>query len=264
MTECLMKYQEMDLEIYLIVNKAYWDKYEKMMQALPFKTKFVDPATPEAADFIHEIVVLNEKAYGAGMAAPDWTFANFGTIGAGITAGFLSNGKPVSQLSLIGNISDPAIAHEWTLLVDPELEGQAIGTLTYALVLHLAQEKDYITFIMQTDNSSVNIYLKHPYPLMITAYGFVHTRQNSMMMKTKIPKKDGFDTLLKGKIKQYSFEDYPEAKAVIPSDAGCFWLCHNSHELYQKINEDIAAGSTYSIIGKTEIGTDMYLLIEKG
>ena len=264
MAECLMKYQEMDLEIYLIGNKAYWDKYEKMMQALPFKTKFVDPATPEAADFIHEIVVLNEKAYGAGMAAPDWTFANFGTIGAGITAGFLSNGKPVSQLSLIGNISDPAIAHEWTLLVDPELEGQAIGTLTYALVLHLAQEKDYITFIMQTDNSSVNIYLKHPYPLMITAYGFVHTRQNSMMMKTKIPKKDGFETLLKGKIKQYSFEDYPEAKAVIPSDAGCFWLCHNSHELYQKINEDIAAGSTYSIIGKTEIGTDMYLLIEKG
>ena len=264
MAECLMKYQEMDLEIYLIVNKAYWDKYEKMMQALPFKTKFVDPATPEAADFIHEIVVLNEKAYGAGMAAPDWTFANFGTIGAGITAGFLSNGKPVSQLSLIGNISDPAIAHEWTLLVDPELEGQAIGTLTYALVLHLAQEKDYITFIMQTDNSSVNIYLKHPYPLLITAYGFVHTRQNSMMMKTKIPKKDGFETLLKGKIKQYSFEDYPEAKAVIPSDAGCFWLCHNSHELYQKINEDIAAGSTYSIIGKTEIGTDMYLLIEKG
>lgn len=264
MTECLMKYQEMDLEIYLIVNKAYWDKYEKMMQSLPFKTKFVDPATPEAADFIHEIVVLNEKAYGAGMAAPDWTFANFGTIGAGITAGFLSNGKPVSQLSLIGNISDPSIAHEWTLLVDPELEGQAIGTLTYALVLHLAQEKDYITFIMQTDNSSVNIYLKHPYPLLITAYGFVHTRQNSMMMKTKIPKKDGFETLLKGKIKQYSFEDYPEAKAVIPSEAGCFWLCHNSHELYQKINEDIAAGSTYSIIGKTEIGTDMYLLIEKG
>lgn len=264
MTECLMKYQEMDLEIYLIVNKAYWDKYEKMMQSLPFKTKFVDPATPEAADFIHEIVVLNEKAYGAGITAPDWTFANFGTIGAGITAGFLSNGKPVSQLSLIGNISDPSIAHEWTLLVDPELEGQAIGTLTYALVLHLAQEKDYITFIMQTDNSSVNIYLKHPYPLLITAYGFVHTRQNSMMMKTKIPKKDGFETLLKGKIKQYSFEDYPEAKAVIPSEAGCFWLCHNSHGLYQKINEDIAAGNTYSIIGKTEIGTDMYLLIEKG
>ena len=264
MTECLLKYQEMDLEIYLIVNKAYWDKYEKMMQALPFKTKFIDPATPEAADFIHEIVVLNEKAYGAGMAAPDWTFANFGTIGAGITAGFLSNGKPVSQLSLIGNISDPTIAHEWTLLVDPELEGQAIGTLTYALVLHLAQEKDYITFIMQTDNSSVNIYLKHSYPLMITAYGFVHTRKNSMMIKTKIPKKDGFETLLKGKIKQFAYEDYPVAKDVIPVEDKCFWLCHDSHGLYQSINAKIGAGEKYAIIGKTEIGPDMYLLIEKG
>lgn len=264
MTECLMKYQEMDLEIYLIVNKAYWGKYQKMMEVLPFPAKLIDPATPEAADFIHEIVVLNEKAYGAGMAAPDWTFANFGTIGAGITAGFLSKGKPVSQLSLIGNISDPSIAHEWTLLVDPDLGGQAIGTLTFALVLHLAQEKDFLTFIMQTDNTSVNIYLKHAYPLEITAYGFVHTRRNSMMMKTLIPKKDGFETLVKGKIKPFAFGDFPEAKDLIPTEVKRFWLRHDSHALYQILNEKIGAGEKYAVIGKAEIGPDMYLLIEKG
>ncbi len=263
MTENLMKYQEMDLEIYLIVNKAYWDKYEKMVKDLPFKAKFIDPATPQAADFIHEIVVLNEKAYGKGMAAPDWTFANFGTIGAGITAGFLSKGKPVSQLSLIGNISDLTIAHDWTLLVDPEFEGKAMGTLTFCLAVHLAQDKDFLTFIMQTDNSSSNIYLKNPSPLYITAYGFVHTCKNSMLIKTAIPKENGFETLLKNKIKEYSFQDYPEAKGEIITESNSFWVRHDDDKLYKTLNENIGKEEKYIIKGKAEKGEYMYFLIEK-
>lgn len=254
----------MDLEIYLIVNKLYWDKYKKLMEGLPFPTKFIDPSTKEAADFTREIIVLNEKAYGKGMAAPDWTFANFGTIGAGLTAGFLSKGKPVSQLSLVGNISDPTLAHDWTLLVDPALEGQAIGTLTFALVLHLAQDKEFLTFIMQTDNTSANIYLKNIYPLMITAYGFVHTCQNSMLIKTKIPGKNGFEILLKSKICQYHLEDYPLAGGQVPKGSNFFWVKHDNAKLYQSINQGIAQGKTYSIKGKAQKGKDIYFLIEKG
>jgi hypothetical protein len=263
MTENLKKYQEMDLEVYIIVNKFYWDKYKKLTSSLPFETKFIDPASKEAAAFIQKVVELNEKAYGDGMAAPYWTYANFGTIGAGITAGFLLDGTPISQLSLVGNISDEKVAHEWTLLVDPMLEGQAIGSLTYALVLHLCQDKDFLTFIMQTDNSSVNIYLKSAYPLMITSYGFVHTRKNSFLIKTKIPGENGFENLLDTKVKQYNFEDYPEAgEEIIPEDK-CFWVHQDNHKLYRKINDSISQGQSYSIKAKEQKGEYMYLLLEK-
>lgn len=264
MTESVKKYEEMGLEVYIVVNSLYWDKYKKLTDSLPFPAKFIDPASKEAGAFIQKVVELNEKAYGEGMAAPYWAYANFGTIGAGITAGFLKNGTPISQLSLVGSISDEKVAHEWTLLVDPSLEGQAIGTLTFALVLHLCQEKDYLTFIMQTDNSSVSIYLKSAYPLMITAYGFVHTRTNSFLMKTKIPGADGFENLLDSKVHQYAFEDYPVAEVgIIPSDQ-CFWVKQDNDALYQLMNENISKGGTYIIKGKYQSGDAMYLLIEKG
>jgi len=263
MTENLKKYEEMNLEVYIIVNRLYFDKYKKLTSSLPFNTKFIDPATPEASDFIQKVVELNEKAYGDGMAAPYWAYANFGTIGAGITAGFLVDGTPISQLSLVGSISDEKVAHEWTLLVDPMLEGQAIGTLTFALVLHLCQDKDFLTFIMQTDNSSVNIYLKSTYPLMITSYGFVHTRTNSFMIKTKIPGANGFEDLLDTKVKQYKFEDYPIAEEDAIPNSKCFWVHQDNHKLYQAINESISQGQKYSIKAKEQKEKYMYLLIEK-
>lgn len=264
MNENLKKYKDMDLEIFLIVNRLYWDKYSELMERLPFQTKMIDPGTREGSDFVREIIDLNEKAYGKGMAAPDWTFANFGTIGAGLTAGFLVNNKPISKLSLVGNIADTKVAHEWTLLVDPKYEGKGIGTITFALALHLAQDKEFLTFIIQTDNASSNIYLKTTNPLNIMSYGFVHTCQNSLFIKTKVPKENAFESLLNNKIISYNFEDYVEAKEKISEDGKPFWIRHDNENLYRNLNERLENGEKYTLKGKTQKENYTYFLIEKG
>ena len=110
MNELLKKYEKLNLEVFIVVNRAHWDKYKALMEKLPFKTVFIDPSTTEGYDFTYEMIQLNEKAYGAGMAAPDWAFANFGTIGAGLTAGFMIDGIPAAKLCVVGNVSDPTIA----------------------------------------------------------------------------------------------------------------------------------------------------------
>ena len=261
MNELLKKYEDLNLEIFIVVNRLHWDKYKALMEGFPFKTKFIDPTTTEGYDFTYEMIQLNEKAYGAGMAAPDWTFANFGTIGAGLTAGFLLDGIPVAKLCLVGNVSDPKIAHEWTLLVDPEHEGEGLGSLTFALALHLIQDKDYLTFIIQTDNASSNIYLKNIYPLYILSYGFVHTRKNSMLIKTKIPKENPFKSVLANPLGKYEFSDYKIAKDNLEELGECFWVQQNNSKLYRIINDEIAKGEDFIIKGKYQDKNMLYFLI---
>jgi len=263
MNELLKKYDGLNIEVFIIVNKAHWDKYKALMENFPYNTIFYDPATTEGFDFIYELIQLNEKAYGAGMAAPDWTFANFGTIGAGLTAGLLIDGIPVSKLCMVGNVSDPTIAHEWTLLVDNSHEAEGLGSLTFALALHLVQDKDYLTFILQTDNSSSNIYLKNIYPLNIMAYGFVHTRKNSLLIKTKIPKENPFETLLSNTVEQYELADYDIAKDDIESLGNSFWVQQNNSKIYRLINEQIRKGKNYIIKGKYQNKNSSYFLISE-
>jgi len=263
MNELLKKYEGLNIEVFIIVNKAHWDKYKSLMENFPFNTVFYDPATTEGYDFTYELIQLNEKAYGAGMAAPDWTFANFGTIGAGLTAGLLIDGIPVSKLCIVGNVSDPTIAHEWTLLVDNSREAEGLGSLTFALALHMVQDKDYLTFIIQTDNSSSNIYLKNIYPLNIMAYGFVHTRKNSLLIKTKIPKENPFETLLSNKVEQYELADYDIAKDDIESLGNSFWVQQNNSKIYRMINEQIGKGKNYIIKGKYQDKNTSYFLISE-
>lgn len=261
MKELLKRYENLNLEVFIVVNRLYWDKYKKIMKDFPFETIFIDPTTMEGYDFTYEMIQLNEKAYGVGMAAPDWTFANFGTIGAGLTAGFLIDGIPAAKLCVVGNVSDPKVAHEWTLLVDPKYEGEGIGSLTFALALHLTQDKDYLTFIIQTDNPSSNIYLKNIHPLNILTYGFVHTLKNSMLIKTKIPKENPFETVLGNPIKKYEFDDYEVANGDIEDLGDCFWVKQNNSKVYRIINDKILNGKKYIIKGKHEEKNMLYFLI---
>lgn len=261
MNELLKKYKGLNLEVFIVVNRLYWDKYKALMKDFPFETVFIDPTTVEGYDFTYEMIQLNEKAYGAGMAAPDWTFANFGTIGAGLTAGFLIDGIPAAKLCVVGNVSDPKVAHEWTLLVDPKHEGEGLGSLTFALALHLTQDKDYLTFIIQTDNASSNIYLKNIYPLNILSYGFVHTRKNSMLIKTKIPKENPFQTVLGNNIKKYELKDYPIANGNFEELGDCFWVKQNNSKIYRIINEEILNGKKFIIKGKFQEKDMLYFLI---
>lgn len=263
MNELLKKYDGLNIEVFIIVNKAHWDQYKALMENFPYNTVFYDPATTEGIDFIYELIRLNEKAYGAGMAAPDWTFANFGTIGAGLTAGLLIDGIPATKLCMVGNVSDPTIAHEWTLLVDSSYEAEGLGSLTFALALHLVQDKEYLTFIIQTDNASSNIYLKNIYPLNITAYGFVHTRKNSLLIKTKIPKDNPFETVLGNKVEQYELADYDIAKDDLESLGNSFWVQQNNSKIYRMINEQISKGKNYIVKGKYQNKNTVYFLISE-
>ena len=263
MNELLKKYENLNLEVFIVVNRLHWDKYKALMEGFPFKTVFIDPSTTEGYDFTYEMVQLNEKAYGVGMAAPDWAFANFGTIGAGLTAGFLIDGIPVGKLCVVGNVSDPKIAHEWTLLVDPAHEGEGLGSLTFALALHLVQDKDYLTFIIQTDNPSSNIYLKNVNPLNILSYGFVHTRKNSMLVKTKIPKENTFETVLGNTTEKFELDDYPMAKDELEGLGDTFWIQQNNSKVYRMINEEIKKGKKYIIKGKYQDNGISYFLISE-
>ena len=263
MNEILKNYENLNLEVFIVVNKMHWNKYEKLMENFPLNTVFIDPATTEGYDFTYEMIKLNEKAYGAGMAAPDWTFANFGTIGAGLTAGFLIDGIPSAKLSVIGNISDPKIAHEWTLLVDPEHEGKGLGSLTFALALHLTQDKDYLTFIIQTDNTSSNIYLKNIHPLNILAYGFVHTCKNSMLIKTMIPKDNPFKTIMENPLENYKLNDYKIANDNLDDVGDSFWVQQNNSKIYRIINDKIKNGKKFIIKGKHQDTNKSYLLISE-
>jgi ribosomal protein S18 acetylase RimI-like enzyme len=249
----LERYAELNLEVFVVVNHDYHHKYKSIMDEFPFKTKFIDPSTQEGQDFTREMIDLNEKAYGA----------NFGTIGAGITAGFLSNNKPISKLSLVGNISEPNIAHQWTLLVDPDFEGLGIGSISFALALHLAQEKDFLTFIIQTDNLSSNIYLKNIYQLDIMSYGFVHSCENSMLIKTKIPKENIFKTIVDNKIPNLKFEDFETVTHEIPLTNISFWVREDNHMLLKKLNELINAGHKFVFKGKCKNDNTAFLLIER-
>lgn len=263
MNELLKKYEKLNLEVFIVVNRLHWDKYKELMKDFPFKTVFIDPSTTEGYDFTYEMVQLNEKAYGAGMAAPDWAFANFGTIGAGLTAGFLIDGIPVAKLCVVGNVSDPKIAHEWTLLVDPAHEGEGLGSLTFALAMHFVQDKDYLTFIIQTDNASSYIYLKNIYPLNILSYGFVHTRKNSMLIKTKVPKEDVFATVLGNTPKKFELNDYPMAKDDLESLGDTFWIQQNNSKVYRMINDEIKNGKKYIIKGKYFENNISYFLLSE-
>ena len=43
MNELLAKYEKLNLEVFIVVNRAHWDKYKALMEKLPFKTVFIDP-----------------------------------------------------------------------------------------------------------------------------------------------------------------------------------------------------------------------------
>lgn len=61
MSELLKKYEGLNLEVFIVVNKAQWDKYKAIMKNFPFNTVFYDPATTEGQDFTYELIQLNEK-----------------------------------------------------------------------------------------------------------------------------------------------------------------------------------------------------------
>lgn len=263
MENILDKYTNLDLQIFVVANRHYWPLFESHLKHLPFPRRMVDPAMMSGQEFIREMILLNEKAYGKHMAAPAWTFANFGSIASGISAGFLSKGHPISKLTLVGTLANEKISHEWTLLVDPEFEKMGLGTLTFALALELVRDKDYHTFILQTDNASANIYLKNPYPLCIQAYGFVHTAHNSMFIKTQIPKPNPFEILMSQPAVSYEYSDFPLADNAQFNHAQCAWFLADNHSLFLEINEEIQKGHAFNFKGKTIKDGKIFLLIEK-
>lgn len=177
-----------NISIFISTRKEKWKKIKELITPIPFPCLYLDPAQESTYPFIYQMEELNEKAYGKKMSAPIWTYSNFGTIGAGITGGFIINNQLVSKFNVVGDVGDSDISHEWTLLTDPEYQGKSVGTATLALAMQVCSHKKYHTFITQTDNPSNIIYLKNTYPLQVLSYGFVHTKLNSLFIKTKIPK----------------------------------------------------------------------------
>lgn len=257
----LNKLSTSHLDIFIVARKDHWGVLKNNIDHLPFNIKYIDPATYSGQEFIKSMIELNEKAYGKGMAAPPWTFANFGTIGAGVTGGFMINNQPISKFSIVGDLSDSNISHEWTLLSDPAYQGKGLGTITLGLALEVCKHKKYHTFIMQTDNSSNLVYLKNPHQLQILSYGFIHTKKNSMLIKTKIPK-DPLKTITTAKSSKKNLEAVTTIH-VIPNDDE-FWVEANNHQLFIKINNSINDGSMYCVKNwKIDEGKKTYILIGK-
>jgi GNAT superfamily N-acetyltransferase len=227
-----------NIKFFVVARKEYWNVIQQNLLNLPFQTNLIDPSTEQGHDFVNSMIELNEAAYGKGMAAPAWTFANFGTIGAGITGGVMIDNVPISKFSVVGDLINPQVSHEWTLLTHPDFQGKGLGKLTLALALQVSAHKSYHTFIMQTDNNSNLIYLQNPHPLQVLAYGFIHTRRNSFLIKTKIPN-NPFESFLSSKREKYSVGE-------ITND-GDFWVKSNEHEKLMGINSEINNGATYTI-----------------
>lgn len=261
MDTLLKKYKPLNLTAFVVANQAGWGQVEKNLADFPFDVKIIDPANYRGQDFTREMIELNEAAYGKGMAAPSWTFANFGTIGAGITGGFFSAGVPVSKFSMVGNVMDPTISHEWTLLVHPDFQGKGLASLTVAMALQTVSHMKYHTFIAQTDNSSINVYLKAPNPLHLLAYGFVHTRRNSLLIKTAIPDTP-FLSFMENKPVSLALADFPLVTGGLPAEK-IFWVQEGNHQLFLDVNEAILAGATFILKGRVESEGKVYLLLQR-
>jgi len=255
------RYTDLNLQGFIVTHKRNWPQLEGNLAGLPFGVKFFDPADYRGHAFTREMIQLNEAAYGVGMAAPDWTFANFGTIGAGIMGGLLIDGEPASKFSLVGHPCLIDSIHEWTLLVHPQFQNKGLATLTLAMALQTASHKQFHTFLAQTDNVSLNVYLKIPAPLAIEAYGFVHTRPNSLQIRVAIPDAP-FDTLIDRQLAPRSLSDYPVARDQLPK-APQFWLKATHHQLWLDLNEALLQGQTFALAGRLEEAESTYLLVDR-
>jgi GNAT superfamily N-acetyltransferase len=224
-----------NISIFISTRKEKWEKIKELVRPIPFPCLYLDPTKESTYPFIYKMEELNEKAYGKKMSAPIWTYSNFGTIGAGITGGFIVKDELISKFNVVGDVGDSNISHEWTLLTDPKYQGKNIGTATLALAMQICSHKKYHTFITQTDNPSNIIYLKNIHPLQILAYGFVHTKPNSLFIKTKIPK-NPFETFINSKKKK---QFYNKNKIQIEA--------YDHHSL-KEINNKIQNGSFYYLL----------------
>lgn len=247
-----------DISTFFCLRKEYWNLLEKQIEDLPFKYKLIDPANQQAHQFISQMVKLNEKCYGKGMAAPIWTYANFGTIGAGTTGGFMIDNKLVSKFNVVGDVSNPNISHEWTLLTDPQYQGKGLGCITFALALQVCGFKKEHTFITQTDNPSNLIYLKNPNPLQVLSYGFAHTRKNSLFIKTKIPT-NPFVSIVFNKKREYVNTDLAVSK--IPYGKK-FKIESDNHQLLLKLNSLIQEGGPCYLLDWQKVNNEIYLIFK--
>jgi len=251
-------YKSLNLQVFVVTHIAGWPVVQANLSDLPWPVKYFDPSDYRGHAFTREIIELNEAAYGKGMAAPAWTFANFGTIGAGITGGLLCDGQPIAKFSIVGNINDPTISHEWTLLVHPDYQGKGIGSLTLALAIQAVRQKRFHTFFTQTDNASLHAYLKVPHPLELLAYGFVHTRPNSLLIKVAIPA-EPLKTILGHKPRAVALAEYPIVVDSIPTETA--WIGANNHQLWLDLNEALHAGQRFALTGRTVEDGKTYLLV---
>ena len=246
-----------NISVFMVTRKEKWEKIKKLIEIIPFPCLYLDPTKESTYPYIYKMEELNEKAYGKKMSAPIWTYSNFGTIGAGITGGFLIDNKLVSKFNVVGDAVDPDISHEWTLLTDPEYQEKGIGTATLALAMQVCSLKKFHTFITQTDNPSNLIYLKNSYPLKVLAYGFVHTKPNSLFVKTKIPK-NAFEVFIEKKNKMKYVCDI---KVTNIPDNGIFALNVDDHKLFMELNKVIQAGFDCYLLDWIKDGKN-YLVLE--
>ena len=238
----------------------------KQVEKLPFKVNFINTADPVNSDFVEQLIALNVKAYGE-MGVPPWVLANFGTIGAGICGGLIWKGKPVSMWDFVGIAGQSQVVHDWTLLVDPALEGNGLGTITFAFQFYIAGAiAKYFQFIVQTDNKALNLYLKNLYPLEIKSYGFCHTKPNSMLLVTRVPK-NAYQAIIQGKAFKPMMNKLPKAKTMAEAE-NLDWqkgllVPASAHQVFLAINKELVNGEKFKLTGITTVGKEQYLLIKK-
>ncbi|MBL7150829.1 hypothetical protein ISS86_02775 [Candidatus Microgenomates bacterium] len=238
----------------------------KQVEKLPFKVNFINTADPVNSVFVEQLIALNVKAFGE-MGVPPWVLANFGTIGAGICGGLIWKGKPVSMWDFVGITGQSQAVHDWTLLVDPDLENSGLGTITFAFQLHIAGAiAKYFQFIAQTDNKALNLYLKNIYSLEIKSYGFCHTKPNSMLLVTQIPE-NAYQAIVQGKAFKPNVSQFFKTETMI-KQGDLDWqkglvVPANAHQVFLAINEKIVKGEKFKLAGINTVNKEQHLLIKK-
>jgi hypothetical protein len=84
-----------------------------------------------------------------------------------------------------------------------------------------------------------------------------------MLIKTKVPKENVFETILGNTPAKYELSDYPMAKDDLESLGDTFWIPQNNAKVYRMINDEIKNGKKYIIKGKNFENNISYFLISE-
>ncbi|NOX71483.1 MAG: hypothetical protein GXO64_02175 [Candidatus Micrarchaeota archaeon] len=203
----------------------------------------MDSLNPESNKFLEKLNRLNQKIFGSySMPAPKWVFAHNICV-SGVAVGFMKNAEPLSLIDFIPTFAQDT-AHVWTFMLSFDLlKGIGFGKMNFALLASLNQNKKYLTYITQGNNSSILTYLHSPNPTILKGIGFFHTHENSILLETRTPKNPFISCMKRLELKDpILFPYYADSEKE-------FVVSIDDRVSLQKIMNNILNGGLYEIIG---------------